>query len=306
MKKILIIEDDPAIHYGLQEMMKFENYDIINCSDGEEGTETALEKIPDLIILDINLPSLNGFDVCRKLREGNYFNPIIMLTSRNESIDKIVGLELGADDYITKPFDSRELLARIHSQLRKVDRLRFEANAAKKIKGEEPKRRLLAIMFTDIKDYSKKMNTNEDLALKLLKIHNKIIKESIAAHQGKVVEIIGDAFVVTFKSVVMSVKCAYDIQQKFKLHNKTKPSIEQILIRIGIHLGDVIEYKDNIKGDSVNIAARVQQNAKPGAAALSESVYRAVKNKVNFKFTFLGEYSFKNISEPVNLYNMDL
>ncbi len=87
----------------------------------KEGYDLALKENPDLILLDINLPSMDGIQVCRMLREQGYHNPIIMLTSRGEKIDKVVGLEVGADDYVTKPFDTRELLARIRTNLRRSE-----------------------------------------------------------------------------------------------------------------------------------------------------------------------------------------
>jgi len=304
--KILIIEDDPAILKGLEELLKIENYDVIICSDGIKGFKKVIQKQPELVLLDINLPSMSGFEVCKRLRERSFVNPIIMLTCRDEQIDRIVGLELGANDYITKPFDQRELLARIRSNLSSAERLKLKKNSSEINSGELIKRKLLAIMFTDMEDYSKKMNANERLALDLLEIHNKILKEKIMQHGGKIVEIIGDAFLVTFDSAVKSVECAYDIQAKLISRNHGKKSLEQIIIRIGIHLGDVFEYDNNIKGDAVNTAARIQQAAKPGCIFISENVYDAVKNKVNFNFEYSGEFSFKNIIQPFRLYKIIL
>lgn len=299
--KILLIEDDPAIQTGMKEMLELESYSTIVCSDGKEGLETALKENPDLVLLDISLPSMNGFDVCRKLREKSFRNPVIMLTSRGEQIDKILGLELGANDYVTKPFDSRELLARIHSQLRN------KTKPAEKTVKEHPDtgnsaRKLLVIMFTDIKDYSKKMGADEKLAFKLLNIHNEIVKDTVVIFGGKIREVIGDAFVVSFDSALVCVECACEIQKKFRFYNETAADEDTIEIRIGIHLGDVIEYDNMIIGDAVNIAARIQENAVPGGVTMSESVYSAIKNKVQFNIVFTGEKNFKNIKEPVNIY----
>ena len=301
---ILVIEDDPAILQGLEELLQLDNYEVIISSDGINGVEKAIQKQPDLILLDINLPSLSGFEVCRRLRERNYVNPVIMLTSRDQQLDRIVGLELGANDYITKPFDTRELLARIRANLSSAERLKKKDDEVQS--GEIKRRKLLAIMFTDMKDYSKIMNTNEKLALDLLEIHNNILKDMIMFHGGKIIEIIGDAFLVTFDSAVKSVECAYDIQEKFNLRNREKSSEEQIIIRIGIHLGDILEYKNNIKGDAVNIASRIEQAATPGSIFISENAYSAVNNKVEFNFDFSGEFNFKNIAEPVKLYKLIL
>lgn len=121
MKTILIVEDDPAILLGLENSLSEEGYKVIKSSDGKKGYEAAKVHNPDVILLDIMLPSKNGLDVCKDLRKDNIQTPIIMLTSKKEEIDKVIGLEIGADDYVTKPFSLRELLARVKVQLRKSD-----------------------------------------------------------------------------------------------------------------------------------------------------------------------------------------
>jgi len=121
MKRILIIEDDPAISKALKESLEDEHYNIVTASDGKEGYELVSKENPDLILLDLMLPTMNGQDICRKLREDGVTIPILMLTSKREETDKVLGLELGADDYITKPCSLRELLARIKANLRRSD-----------------------------------------------------------------------------------------------------------------------------------------------------------------------------------------
>jgi DNA-binding response OmpR family regulator len=119
MKKILIIEDEPAISKGLVDLLDSENYQTTAVFNGEKGYLLAKEGNHDLILLDIMLPGKNGMDVCKDLRKDGLNIPIIMLTSKKEEIDKVLGLELGADDYITKPFSNRELLARIKAIMRR-------------------------------------------------------------------------------------------------------------------------------------------------------------------------------------------
>ena len=120
MAQILIIEDEIEMAQGLKDNLEYEGFQVSLAHDGETGLELALEESPDLILLDIMLPLKSGFDVCKQLRTKNTTIPIIMLTARGQEIDKVLGLELGADDYITKPFSLRELLARIHAVLRRV------------------------------------------------------------------------------------------------------------------------------------------------------------------------------------------
>jgi len=121
-KKILIIEDEKELISGLKLNLNFEGYDVIWALDGEEGLNKALKEAPDLILLDIMLPKKDGLDVCRDLRRQNVTIPIIMLTAKGEEVDKVVGLEIGADDYITKPFSVKELLARVKAHLRREKR----------------------------------------------------------------------------------------------------------------------------------------------------------------------------------------
>jgi two-component system alkaline phosphatase synthesis response regulator PhoP len=118
-KKILIVEDEEGLAAGIKLNLEGEGFIVDWAQDGSEGLRKAVEDTPDLIILDIMLPKKNGLDVCRELRHQNINTPIIMLTAKGEEIDKVVGLELGADDYMTKPFSIRELLARINVQLRR-------------------------------------------------------------------------------------------------------------------------------------------------------------------------------------------
>lgn len=120
LKTILVIEDDVSILRGLKDNLKFEEYEVLTAIDGQEGLKLALEKSPDLILLDIMLPGISGYDVCRKVKEQKFDLPIIMLTARGKEVDKIAGLDLGADDYITKPFSTPELLARIRAILRRT------------------------------------------------------------------------------------------------------------------------------------------------------------------------------------------
>jgi len=121
-EKILIIEDEKELISGLKLNLDFEGYTVISALDGEEGLKRALNEAPDLILLDIMLPKKDGLDVCRELRQKNVTAPIIMLTAKSEEVDKVVGLEIGADDYVTKPFSIKELLARIKAQLRRDNR----------------------------------------------------------------------------------------------------------------------------------------------------------------------------------------
>lgn len=118
--KILVVEDEPNMVAGLRDNFEFEGYEVITASDGVEGLQRALEESPDVVILDVMMPRMSGLEVCKQLRAKRSSLPIIMLTARGQEVDKVVGLELGADDYVTKPFSIRELLARVKAILRRT------------------------------------------------------------------------------------------------------------------------------------------------------------------------------------------
>lgn len=148
MSCILIIEDEPAMQLGLKDNLELEGYQVDIASDGENGLAKIKSNSYDLVLLDVMLPKLSGFDVCKSARAIGISTPIILLTARGEEIDKILGLELGADDYITKPFSVRELLARVKAILRRskstyndkaaaiIGKLKLDFNAFRALDGD--------------------------------------------------------------------------------------------------------------------------------------------------------------------------
>lgn len=118
--RILLIEDEPSLIFTLRDTLENEGYIVIVCEDGEEAVGLAQENKPDIIILDIMLPGKNGYEICQELRALKFTIPIIILTAKNQELDKVKGLDIGADDYITKPFGVKELLARIQARLRRT------------------------------------------------------------------------------------------------------------------------------------------------------------------------------------------
>jgi DNA-binding response OmpR family regulator len=133
MSLVLIVEDDPAILRGLNDNLRMQRHDVLATSDGADGYRLASERKPDLVILDVMLPNMSGLEICKKLRADGFSAPILMLTARGEESDRVLGLDLGADDYVTKPFSIRELLARVRAHLRRTqtgetlpDEIRFD------------------------------------------------------------------------------------------------------------------------------------------------------------------------------------
>ncbi|MCX6135419.1 MAG: response regulator transcription factor [Ignavibacteriales bacterium] len=144
MSHILVVEDEREMLRGLRDNLEFENYHVDAATDGETALKKIIDGSYDLIILDVMLPRLSGLDVCKRARQQGISTPIIMLTARGEEIDKVLGLELGADDYITKPFGVRELMARIKAVIRR----------AEGVMGAPPERMVVDTLVLDFTSYT--------------------------------------------------------------------------------------------------------------------------------------------------------
>jgi len=174
--KILIVEDDPHILLGLEEVLKSEDYEVTSCSRGDEAMAAVLKFQPTLIVLDVMLPGASGYDICKQIRAKKISSPILMLTAKGQEIDKVVGLDLGADDYVTKPFGVRELLARIQALLRRSGAV----NAGPQPAEEQPFK--IGSATIDPKTFQlKRGRTTEELTAKELKL-----LQVFHAHAGEV------------------------------------------------------------------------------------------------------------------------
>lgn len=172
MKTILVVEDDPAILQGLQELLTTEHFHVLTASTGMQGLMLGKKENLDLIILDLGLPDVNGEDVCKQLREAGVPTPLLMLTSKSQEMDKVLGLEMGADDYMTKPFSVRELLARIHAILRRE-------HAIKKDLDEY-------VFGSVVVDFRKQETTRKGKAVKL-SVREYAVLKFLILHEGEVV-----------------------------------------------------------------------------------------------------------------------
>ncbi|HEV8718414.1 MAG TPA: adenylate/guanylate cyclase domain-containing protein, partial [Candidatus Binatia bacterium] len=175
-------------------------------------------------------------------------------------------------------------------------------DASRPLAGVET-RRLAAIMFTDIVGFSGRMGADEARMLRLLEIHNQLIRQAVADHHGQVIKVMGDAFLVDFPSVVHAVQCAQHIQAQFRSHNSQKETAEQVHLRIGIHLGDIVQKDGDVFGEGVNIASRLQALAEPDTICISDVVYRDVAQKTALgTVVSLGRPQLKNIAQRFPVY----
>ncbi|MGH7496001.1 MAG: protein kinase domain-containing protein [bacterium] len=192
-----------------------------------------------------------------------------------------------------------EVLADLH-------RLKREPEAHQATSRSKESRTLSAIMFTDMVGYSAVTQKNEELALTLLEEHRRILRPIFLTYRGKEIEAIGDAFFVEFASALQAVRCAMDIQTRLFERNRDTTASNQIKIRIGLHIGDVVHTGRHVHGDGVNIAARLEPLAAPGGICLSEDVARQVQNKIDFPLRKLGRGALKNIGAPLVVYRIVL
>jgi class 3 adenylate cyclase/Tol biopolymer transport system component len=172
------------------------------------------------------------------------------------------------------------------------------------LQNPENQTRLSVIMFSDIVGYSKMMQENENLAMTILGRHNEFIREALGKHDGKEIKVIGDAFLVSFATVANAVRCAIDIQEKFSKYNESAAEKERLLLRIGIHMGDIIVKDNDVFGDGVNIASRIQPLAEPGGICISQEVYNLVKHKLDMQAVSLGPKELKNIKDKIEIYEI--
>jgi len=301
--KVLLVDDDEKLRELVTEYLEGYGFQVKTLSDGAVVLKTIQRESPDIIILDIMLPGKDGLDVLKEIRAASSV-PVIMLTAKGEDADRIVGLELGADDYLPKPFNPRELLARMKAVIR---RLSFEGRGArgeKEVASQHMQRQLRAILSADVKEYSRLMAEDEMRTIHTLNAHRDIIASHVTSHLGRVVDSPGDNILAEFGSVLNAVQCAVEIQKELGVKNADLPSQRKMEFRIGINLGDVVLERGKIYGDGVNIAARIERLAKAGGICISGTVYDQIENRLALSYEYMGEKSVKNIAKPIRVYQV--
>lgn len=295
MSKILLVEDEPSMLKVLSDDLKLEGYDVLSASDGAAGLQLALNEKPDLIVLDVMLPKMSGFDVCRQIRAKKIITPIIMLTAKGQESDKVLGLELGADDYMTKPFSILELIARIKRMLKREKQHKFG--------GQYPYHKILTIMLTDIKDFTKiSGQLSREEKGEFIKNHKELITPVIEKHHGDILNTVGDQFLVAFESPTNAVLTGIKLCGILKDYNtKITDSRKQLEIRIAITVGEVTIEENAVYGEAINMAARIEEIIESNEVYFTESVYLSM-NRAEIKSAEAGEYSFKGIADKVKIY----
>jgi class 3 adenylate cyclase len=293
---IVVVEDEATQRQLLADYLTEQNFRVSAVDNGAALHRLVEREAPALVLLDVHLPGEDGFALARRLREKSRRIGIIMVTSAGGTIDRVVGLETGADDYITKPFEPRELLARVKSVLRR--------GAAEREAG--PARRIAAILAADVAGYSRLIGIDEEGTLARLRAHRReLVDPGIAEHRGRIVKTTGDGLLVEFASAVDAVRCAVAVQRSMAATDAGPPE-QRLQYRIGINVGDVLADGDDILGDSVNIAARLEGIAEPGGICISAAAYEQVRGKIEITVADMGDQDLKNITRPLRTYRIVL
>lgn len=301
--KVLLVDDDEKLRKLVTEYLEGYGFRVRALSDGFQALKTILKESPDIVILDIMLPGKDGLDVLKEIRAESSV-PVIMLTARGEDADRIVGLELGADDYIPKPFNPRELVARMKAVIRRLSFEQRDEPVEKGLASQPMQRQLRAILSADVKDYSRLMAQDEMWTINTLNAYRDLITSRVQSHLGRVVDSPGDNILAEFRSVLNAVQCAVEIQKELEIKNADLPVQRKMEFRIGINLGDVVLEKGKIYGDGVNIAARIERLAEAGGICISGTVYDQIENRLPLTYNYLGEKSVKNITKPIRVYQV--
>jgi class 3 adenylate cyclase len=293
---IIVVEDEATQRQLLADYLISQNFRVSAVEGGAALHRLIEREAPALVLLDVGLPGEDGFALARWLRQRGGRIGIIMVTSASDTVDRVVGLETGADDYVTKPFEPRELLARVRSVLRRGV---SEPEAA-------PGRRIAAILAADVAGYSRLVGDDEEGTLgRLQALRRELIDPEIDAHRGRIVRAVGDGLLVEFASAVDALRCAVAVQRGIAAAADNPPE-RRLQYRIGINVGDVLADGGDILGDSVNIAARLEAIAEPGGICLSAAAYEQVRGKIEIEVDDMGEQDLKNIARPLRTYRVVL
>ncbi|MFN8375946.1 MAG: adenylate/guanylate cyclase domain-containing protein [Anaerolineae bacterium] len=340
--KVLVADDHADNRRLITDLLSMRDYEVETAADGEEALSAAQKYSPDLVILDVDMPRMNGFEVVKHLKANPATAqiPILMLTARIQVQDRVEGLQLGAEDYITKPFNARELLARVDARLRAkavtddlrkqqaVIRATFERFVSPSVVEQllrDPsqvklggKLQEVTVLFADLENFTgTSENADPEQLLTVLNSYHTMVVRIVQEHSGTIDKFIGDAVMALFNTPLeqvdhagRAVLCALKIRESLvQFHEQLEPQF-RMKINMGIHTGravvgnvgahDVMDY--TAVGDTVNVAARLQQMAHGGDIYISQVTYELVSASVETER--IGELFVKGRTNSVNTYRV--
>ncbi len=330
---IMIVDDELINVQVLLNYLSMQGYGVVQAFDGQEALEALEETNPDLILLDVMMPKLSGFEVCQKIREQRPAHelPVILLTAKNQSTDLLTGYEAGANDYLTKPFDKNELLARVktHLRLAKIniaysrfvpyEFLRFlDKESIEDVNLGDQVQREMTILFLDIRSFttlSEGMSPQENF--NFLNSYLKRVSPIIRKHNGFIDKYIGDAVMALFPdNVEDALQAAVDIQREVASYNEYRQTIgyQPIRVGIGLHTGTLMlgtigeekRMESTVISDAVNLASRLEGLTKLYGVSIVTSEYSlfSIENPTEYRFRFLDRVQVKGKSEPISVFEI--
>ncbi len=338
--KVLVAEDNPNSRQLVRDILESIGYEPVLAVDGPSALATAQSVIPDLIILDVNMPGMSGFEVCAKVKADEKLShiPVMMLTAQTDVESRVTGLDIGADDYIAKPFSSRELAARIDARLRtkqQADDLRktkemvrqtFERFVSPSVVHkllQDPSHvklggqlQQITILFSDLEGFTSiSEHTEPEKLLGILNQYHALVVSIVLEHGGTVDKFIGDAVMALYNTplhqpdhALRAVQTALHIQRELPTFYERFEPQYRMKVNFGIHTGSavvgnigtqqIMEY--TAVGDTVNLAARLQDQSRGGQILLSEATFQELCGKI--QATAIGRKAVKGREELVMVY----
>lgn len=291
IETIAIAEDEPDLREAIAEFLEHHGYRVLAAGNAAEFRKLTQFECIDLALLDINMPGEDGLSLARWIRSRNAAG-VIFATAAIAPVDRIIGLEVGADDYVTKPYDLRELLARVRSILRRSKTNAQQANG----------RRLAAIASVDLVGYSRLIHDDEDGTLAMTdRVFRDIALPILERGSGQIFKMMGDGALIEFSNVQDAVEWAIRFQADIA-ELESGPRGRQVRFRIGIAAGDIIVRNEDRFGETVATAVRIQELTPPGGILLSQAVHAMLREKAKAFFGCIGERELKNFPQPTTLF----
>ena len=340
--KILVIEDNKDSRQLVVDILAMQGYKVLSAVDGLDGLATAQAEIPDLIVLDVNLPKLSGFEVCERLKADPDLSriPILMLTALSEIDDRVQGLGLGAEDYITKPFNPRELAARVEVRLRAKqvsDDLRaardqilqtFEHYVASTVVEQlldDPTKvalgghiHIVTAFFADLEGFTTVSEyADPETLFTVLNGYLSLIADAVIENRGTLDKFLGDGVMALFNAplpqpdhALHAVKAALVAQSQVQAYQQSLPEKLRLNFRVGIHTGEAIVGNVGTSrlrnytaiGDTINTASRLEKSGIGGQILISDETYQQVRNHIEAKK--LGTRALKGRETPILIYEV--
>lgn len=300
---VLVVDDEAEVRAMLVEYLETRSYQVRTAVDLRSMFAELESHRIDIMLLDRTMPDGDGVHVIPIIR-ARFDIPIILLTALVADGERIAGLETGADDYVCKPFNPRELVARIQTVIRRT-RSGAPVRQPDRERPTVAMRRMAAVLFADVEGFVRLMHENEADTVTALWSHRRdVIEPALAAHHGRLVKNTGDGFLAEFASAADAVACALRIQEGIARCNEEIPVEKRMRFRMGVNWCSVVADHEDIHGDGVNIAARLQTLAEPGGICVSQSVREALPPGENILLEDTGERYVKNIREPIRTYRL--